>query len=104
MAEDEVILIMNFVDGSNLDRMLFGKKEYREVSEVNSPQKLGHVTSKLHETSNLLQFTAEQVAFITTKIAAAIQYMHHHNPVVIHQDIKPQNVLVSLASTAATAA
>ena len=45
MAEDEVILIMNFVDGSNLDRMLFGKKEYREVSEVNSPQKLGHVTS-----------------------------------------------------------
>ena len=45
MAEDEVILIMNFVDGSNLDRMLFGKKEYREVSEVNSPQKLGYVTS-----------------------------------------------------------
>ena len=45
MAEDEVILIMNFVDGSNLDRMLFGKKEYREVSEVNSLQKLGHVTS-----------------------------------------------------------
>ena len=30
---DEVMLVMNFVDGANLDQMLFGKVAYREVSE-----------------------------------------------------------------------
>ena len=59
MAEDEVILIMNFVDGSNLDRMLFGKKEYREVSEVNSPQKLGHVTSEVNSPQKLGHVTSD---------------------------------------------
>ena len=38
VTEDEVIPIINFVDGSNLDLMLFGKKEYREVSVVKPPQ------------------------------------------------------------------
>ncbi len=29
--EDEIILITNFMDGHNLDRLLFGKKDKREV-------------------------------------------------------------------------
>ena len=42
------------------------------------------------------QFGVGEERYIATKIAHAVQYMHHHDPVVIHQDIKPQNVLVSL--------
>ena len=38
-----------------------------------------------------LQFTAGPVAFVAARIAAAIQYMYHHDPIVVQQDIKPQN-------------
>ena len=30
-SEDEIILIMNYTDGDNLERMIFGAKEKREV-------------------------------------------------------------------------
>ena len=29
------------------------------------------------------------------KIADAVHFMHSQDPIVIHQDLKPQNVLVS---------
>ena len=32
---------------------------------------------------------------IALKIADTVNYMHSHIPIVIHQDLKPQNVLVS---------
>lgn len=31
---DEIILIMNYIDGDNLDRMIFGTREKREVCAV----------------------------------------------------------------------
>ena len=39
-GEDEIILIMSYVDGDNLDRMIFGAKEKREVCTL-----LLHVSS-----------------------------------------------------------
>ena len=33
---------------------------------------------------------------IALKIIDAVNYMHSHVPIVIHQDLKPQNVLVSI--------
>ena len=30
-SDQEIILIMNYVDGNNLDRMIFGSKDKREV-------------------------------------------------------------------------
>lgn len=43
----------------------------------------------------LTQITAMDMAL---KIADAVNYMHSHVPMIIHQDLKPQNVLVSVYS------
>ena len=43
----------------------------------------------------LLQFTHPMAVEIALKVADAVNYMHSHNPIIIHQDLKPQNVLVS---------
>ena len=40
------------------------------------------------------QIPVQQKLFIAKGIAAGVQYMHHHDPIIIHQDIKPLNVMV----------
>lgn len=98
---DEIILIMNYIDGDNLDRMIFGTREKREVCTV-----LLHAPALIHACYTGIfficihifsKFTSLQVKGIAAKIACGVQYMHHHDPVVIHQDLKPQNVLVCLS-------
>jgi serine/threonine protein kinase len=32
---------------------------------------------------------------IARKVADAVNYMHSHNPIIIHQDLKPKNILAS---------
>jgi len=44
----------------------------------------------------LLQFSDGDNKYIAGEIGKGVQYMHHHNPVIIHQDLKPQNILVSV--------
>ena len=39
----------------------------------------------------LTQITAMDIAL---KITDGVSYMHSHLPMIIHQDLKPQNVLV----------
>ena len=90
MTADEVVLVMNYVHGTNLAQILFGKSKYRDVSPavyllVNTPVMF-----------TLIQLTESDVHFSACKLTDALQYMHHHEPVVIHQDIKPQNVLVRI--------
>ena len=36
---------------------------------------------------------------VALKIADAVKYMHHNDPIIVHQDLKPQNVLVSAGRT-----
>lgn len=31
---------------------------------------------------------------VAIKVIDAVHYMHTHKPIVIHQDLKPQNILV----------
>lgn len=39
---------------------------------------------------------AAQALYIGVKITEAVHYMHTHDPIIIHQDIKPHNVLVRI--------
>ena len=34
MTEEEIVLVTNFVEGSNLDSILFGKKSLKEVRDI----------------------------------------------------------------------
>lgn len=42
-----------------------------------------------------MQFSRPVAMDVALKIADAVNYMHSNNPIVVHQDLKPQNVLVS---------
>lgn len=43
-----------------------------------------------------LKLADHVVITIAVKVAEGVNYMHSHNPVVIHQDLKPPNILVGL--------
>ena len=72
LSEEEIVLVTNFIDGSNLDKILFAV-EYVLGFKLSEQQELD----------------------IAIKVADAVHYMHSQDPIVIHQDLKPQNVLVS---------
>ena len=40
------------------------------------------------------QISVQQKVFIAKGIAAGVQYMHHQDPIIIHQDLKPLNGMV----------
>lgn len=50
-----------------------------------------YVTSML----SCYQLTDNEALKIAIKVTDAVHYMHSQDPIVIHQDLKPQNVLVS---------
>lgn len=68
----EVYLINELVEGYNLHTILFGKVD--------------------------IALTAAKKVGIAKQITSAIAYMHGNAPPLIHQDIKPQNVLLSAAT------
>ena len=41
-----------------------------------------------------LQIPEQTKLEIAKRIASGVQFMHFRNPVIIHQDIKPLNVMV----------
>jgi serine/threonine protein kinase len=69
MEKNELFIISEFVDGSNLEDLLFSSDEV-----------------------HLLPTTKNSIAL---QCAQAVAYLHALNPPVIHRDIKPANVLVS---------
>ena len=46
--------------------------------------------------SPFLQATSEKRVTIGQEIASGIEYMHSRNPVIIHQDLKPLNIMVKI--------
>ena len=83
---DEFVIVMNYIDGSNLDRVLFGKKK----EKVAIMYKI--INFYLYTT---LQLSDEDKKYIAGEVCKGVQYMHNHMPVIIHQDLKPQNILVN---------
>lgn len=44
-----------------------------------------------------MQMTNEKCQFIAKGIANGVQYMHTRKPIIVHQDLKPLNIMVQLA-------
>ena len=89
-TNQQIVLVMNFVDGSNLDMVLFSKKHKREVNIYSY-----FIIHAIEFFKFVLQIPEVHIAY---KITDAVNYMHTHSPVIIHQDLKPQNVLVCTTS------
>ena len=66
------MIVMNYIDGSNLQnkRGIIYYKNYQSI------------------------ITSAENKYIACEICKGVHYMHHHVPVIIHQDLKPLNVLV----------
>ena len=87
----EIVLVMTYIQGKNLDDLLFGKdKILSKVCYYNG----------LLSLACFFQGTEEQHQYIAVKIASGVQFMHSQDPVIIHQDIKPLNIMVCLVSLA----
>jgi len=72
---ERTIIIMPLIDGQNLDHLLFGKG--------------------LLDVPALLP--REQCCSIALQLAEGVAYMHMQNPVIINQDLKPRNVMPTIA-------
>ena len=88
MSDKEVVIIMNLIKGKNLYEMIFGKE--RTISRVGYTIILC-VSINISSTQ---QATSIQKLYIAKEIAQGIKFMHTRDPVIIHQDIKPLNVMV----------
>ncbi len=87
MSNTELMLIMNFVDGENLDSLIFGRaqvisKAYTQCLVI------------YNYCYQCMQMTPQERLLICSSIANGIEYMHTRNSIVVHRDIKPQNVMV----------
>lgn len=71
MEKNHIYIISEFVDGANLEELLFG--EDVEVKESISEKKI----------------------FIAKQVAQAVAYLHNLSPPIVHRDIKPANILVA---------
>lgn len=71
----ELQLVSEYVDGPNLEQVLF--------DETNIP------------------FSYEQRLSTGYQISAAVAYLHTRKPLVVHRDIKPENIILSKSLTTA---
>ena len=82
-----ILLIMEYIDGKSLDKILF--VECLDVSLVQ------HMFCEYH-VLHYIQLSESIKVKIAMDIAQGLNYMHTHDPAVIHQDIKPANIMVSI--------
>ena len=86
MDGEQVVLVTNYVDGTNLEQLLFSKKTARDVC----------LYIRMGMYAITIVYYTDQVLQIGVKITEAVHYMHTHDTKIIHQDIKP-HVLLSTA-------
>ena len=77
MDINHVYIITEYVAGQNLEELIFSVKFH----EVNIQTKIS----------------------IAQQMVDAVSYLHEHSPQIIHQDIKPANVLISIVNDSLTA-
>ena len=73
LGKGHMLLLMEYIDGPNLEGVLFDED----------------VASKYPE------LTVQKRTNIASQVVQALCYLHGHNPTIIHCDLKPANVFVS---------
>jgi serine/threonine protein kinase len=53
----------------------------------------GSLHGLIHNPS--VRLTSSQMIKITVEIALAMNYLHQHDPIILHRDLKSSNVLIS---------
>ena len=71
--KNSVLLVSKFIDGRNLEELIFGDVDDDETFTIQACDKM----------------------FIGKHICQAVAYLHNLKPPIVHRDIKPANVMVS---------
>ena len=78
---NKLLLVTEFIDGKNLDDILFVDEDIADVDTADEDTvQAWNISTKL---------------IVATKIIQAVAYLHNQKPAIIHRDIKPENVLIS---------
>ena len=73
LLKNSLYIVSEYIDGSNLDELLFGDGENPNLFDMKNCDKFA----------------------IGKQLCQAVAYLHNLKPAVVHRDIKPANVLVA---------
>ena len=90
-SETELVLVMEFIEGTNLHQLIFG--EQKVITRVRQLMIIIMIML-LKWLPCVKQASINQRMHIVKQIAYGIQFMHTRKPCIVHQDIKPLNVMV----------
>lgn len=80
----QLLLVTNYINGRNLEQIIFSDSwNVSKTCMACTPNKQFY-----------FQLDAPKRISICVQIAKALAYMHCRDPVIIHQDIKPANIMV----------
>lgn len=65
--DNKIYSVMEFIEGQNLNQLISSGKK----------------------------FTEEEIRKYSIQLCEAVEYLHNHNPKIIHSDIKPTNVMIT---------
>ena len=80
---NQLLNVMNYVAGCNLNQEI----HLRLACNKNNLVYLKHF---------IFQMNSVHVGSVAKQIARVLAYMHSRDPIVIHQDLKPANVMVRM--------
>ena len=83
----QLMLVTNLIEGYNLQSIIFQKLLTVSMNLYVNPKPI-----KIHVL--FMQLDTRSKLRISVQVAKAVSYLHSRRPAIIHQDIKPANILV----------
>jgi serine/threonine protein kinase len=84
----QLMLVTNLIEGYNLQSIIFQKLLTVSMNLYVNPKPI-----KIHVL--FMQLDTRSKLRISVQVAKAVSYLHSRRPAIIHQDIKPANILVN---------